>query len=115
WRIELAHLLPELIGPVHEPSKSPPDVLKVFESVTGAIATLAGRRPLLLVLEDLHWADEMSVRLLAFVGRRVRSLRVLVAATVRHEELADAALLNRSVEELQREHHLRCLTLTSLS
>ena len=35
---------------------------------------LARQQPLVVVLEDLHWADEMSVRLLAFLGRRLRGV-----------------------------------------
>ncbi len=114
-RADLAHLLPELAGPDVEPSKSTPDFLRVFESVTAAIGALAGHRPLLLVLEDLHWADEMSVRLLAFFGRRLHSLPVLAAVTVREEELADAAMLRRILDELQRERHLWSLSLAALS
>jgi predicted ATPase len=41
------------------------------------------------MLEDLHWADEMSLRLLAFVARRIRSSRVLIVATLREEEVVD--------------------------
>jgi DNA-binding SARP family transcriptional activator/tetratricopeptide (TPR) repeat protein len=115
WRAELAHLLPELTGADIEPSKGSPDFLRVFEGVTGAISMLAGSRPLLLVLEDLHWADEMSVRLLAFLGRRLHALRVLVAVTIRQEELADAAILRRILDELQREGHLWSLPLPALS
>jgi len=115
WRAELAHVLPELAGPDVEPVKSTPNFLKVFESVTAAIAVLAEQRPLLLVLEDLHWTDEMSLRLLAFLGRRLHARRVLTAVTVREEELADAPMLRRILDELQREHRLWSLTLAALS
>ena len=115
WRAVLAHLLPELGGPDVEPLKTPPDSLKVFESVTAAIGVLAERRRLLLVLEDLHWADEMSLRLLAFLGRRLRPMPVLAAVTVREEELADATMLRRVLDELARERHLQPLPLAGLS
>jgi DNA-binding SARP family transcriptional activator len=115
WRAELAYVLPELADPDVEPVKSAPDFLKVFESVTAAIGMLAGHRPLLLVLEDLHWADEMSLRLLAFFGRRLHSRRVLAAVTVREEELADAPMLRRILDELQRERRLWSLALVALS
>ena len=39
------------------------------------------QRPLVLLLEDVHWADDMSLRLLAFVGRRIAGQPVLVAVT----------------------------------
>jgi DNA-binding SARP family transcriptional activator len=115
WCAELAHLLPELAGPGPASPQSTPDFLKLFESLTTAIGLLAGRGPLLVVLEDLHWADEMSLRLLAFLGRRLHACRVLAAVTVREEELADVAMLRRILDELQREGHLRSLTLAALS
>jgi len=95
--------------------KSSPDILQVFERVAAALTPLAEDRPLLVVLEDVHWADEMSLRLLASVGRRLAAVRVLVVVTVRDEELADAAMLRRALDELQRERRLARLTLTALS
>jgi len=115
WRSELARLLPELAGPDAQASQSMLDFLKVFEAATMAIGVLAERRPLLLVLEDLHWADEMSLRLLAFFGRRLEARRVLAVVTVREEELADTAMLRRIIDELERERHLWPLTLADLS
>src|SRR5262249_35288754 len=115
WRAELSHLLPELADPDIAGSKSPLDVLKVFEGMTAAIRVLAGSRPLLLGLEDLHWADEMSLRLLAFLGRRLHGEPVLALVTVREEELADAAMLRRVLDELGREGRLSSLSLSALS
>lgn len=115
WRATLAHLLPELGGTDLAPPTAPPDFLKVFESVAAAIGVLAEHRRLLLVLEDLHWADEMSLRLLAFLGRRVHPLPVLVAVSAREEELADSTLLRRVLDELERERRLRTLPLAGLS
>ena len=70
WRAELSRLLPDVATPgLPPPSDSD---LRLFESVAQLVEQLAARRPLVLLLEDLHWADEMSLRLLAFVSRRVR-------------------------------------------
>jgi DNA-binding SARP family transcriptional activator len=114
-RAELAHLLPELADRESELLHGIPDLLKVFESVTAAIRELAETRPFLLVLEDVHWADEMSLRILAYLGRRLHSLAVLVAVTVRQEELIDAPMLRRILDELRRERRLLSLALTGLS
>src|SRR5690606_37994135 len=43
--------------------------------------------PLVLVLEDVHWADEGTLDFLRFVGRRVEGLRSLVVATYRDDEV----------------------------
>ena len=114
-RAELGHLVLELAGPGVEPSAAGPDFLKVFESVTAAIGLLAARQPLLVALEDLHWSDEMSLRLLAFLGRRLESQRVLVVVTARAEELADAAVLRRVLDELAHEARLASVHLAPLS
>jgi DNA-binding CsgD family transcriptional regulator len=52
---------------------------------------LVARAPLLLVLEDLHWADESSRELLDFLAIRLRDAAVMVIATVRDGELDDRA------------------------
>jgi len=103
WRAELARLFPELAGPdLPAPSD---DYLHLFESLVHLIAHVAAARPITIVLEDVHWADEMSVRFLSFVGHRVHAWHVLVVATAREEELADADVLRRVLEELRSEGH----------
>src|SRR5207253_8754754 len=67
-RPELARLLPA-IGRGGAPEAAATDVRLIFESVTQLITLLTERQPLLCVLEDRHWVDEMSLRLVAFVGR----------------------------------------------
>lgn len=76
---------------------------------------LATRQPLVLILEDLHWADEMSQRLLAFLSRRVSSSPVLLVGTAREEELADAPFLRSLLTELDRGQDVVKLTLAPLS
>jgi DNA-binding SARP family transcriptional activator len=115
WRAELSRLIPELGGSVAAPGGGAGDSLQLFAGVAQAIGHLAARRPLLLVLEDLHWADEMSVRLLAFLGRRLGGWPVLLAVTVREEELPDAPVLRHALEELERDGDLARLALGPLS
>jgi DNA-binding SARP family transcriptional activator len=99
-RAELTRLLPEASTAGLPPAGD--GALPLFESVTGLIEQVAARQPLVLVLEDLHWADEMSLRLLAFVSRRIPTWPVLLVATAREEELADASMARRTLEELTR-------------
>jgi len=91
WRAELARLLPE-VGLPPPPAAVGADALRLFEAMARLIAALAARRPLLLVLEDLHWADDTSLRLLAFVARRVAAWPVLLVVTAREEEPETPAL-----------------------
>jgi len=97
-RAELARLLPEA-GAAGLPRASD-SALPLFESVVGLVEQVAAHQPLVLVLEDLHWADEMSLRLLAFVSRRVPAWTVLLVVTARNEELA--SLARRTLDDLAR-------------
>jgi len=58
--------------------------------VLGLLRELAARAPLVLVLEDLHWADDSSRELLAFLTVRLHHAPVLLAATLRDEALDTA-------------------------
>ena len=94
----------------------PMDPRELFEAVTHLVERAAARQPLLLVLEDFHWADEVSARLLAFLGRRLGPHRALVLVTAREEELpGDPSPLGRALEELARGRHLETLPLGPLS
>lgn len=55
--------------------------------MTDFLAVLSTIRPLILVLEDLHWADASSVDLLAYLARRIGEMRLLVLATYRRSDV----------------------------
>ena len=112
-RAELARLLPE-VGRAGLPPSSD-SALPLFESMAGLIEQVAARQPLVLVLEDLHWADEMSLRLLAFVSRRVPAWTALLIATAREEDLADASMARRTLEDLSRASRAMAVSLSPLS
>ena len=114
WRAELARLLPQL-HVEGEPAGHSPDHLLLFEAATELIRGLAAKEPVLVMLEDAHWADEMSLRLMAFLARRIRSSPILVVMTIRDEEMASAPVLRQVVDELARESHFVQLALTPLS
>ena len=92
-----------------------PDYLQLFEGVGLLLGHVADRQPTVLILEDLHWADEMSVRLLAFIGRRLQPWRLLLVVTARAEDLVDAPMLQRTLGELEREPHVATVALGPLS
>jgi DNA-binding SARP family transcriptional activator len=113
-RRELSRLLPE-VGATDGAAAPAPDYLMLFKGASLLIEHAAALRPLLLIIEDLHWADEMSVRLLAFVCRRSRTWRALIVATAREEDLADAPTLQRVLAEVAPEPHIETLALRTLS
>jgi DNA-binding SARP family transcriptional activator len=113
WRAELARLFPE-IAAADLPAPTD-DARRLFESITLVIRSLATAQPVLVVLEDVHWADEMTVRLAAFLGRRIAVDRVLVAMTAREEDLVEADALRRVLAELRGAGHVAELALSPLS
>jgi len=60
----------------------------IFEQFTRLIIELAAQRPLIIVLDDLHWADESSTSLLFHLARRITDSRILVLGTYRPEDVA---------------------------
>jgi DNA-binding SARP family transcriptional activator len=115
WQAELARLFPELGGPAPPMPTTAADHVRLLEAVAELTSRLTAQRPLLIALEDLHWADEMTLRLLAFLGRRLRGRPVLLVGTAREEELGDATLLGQLARELDRDHQLLEMALSPLS
>jgi DNA-binding SARP family transcriptional activator len=85
--IELARLLPELAAQVPPPEPLPEAELR--RRLFGAIARalLVAGAPLLLLIDDAHWADAQSMRVVHYLLRAAPSARLLVVATARREEL----------------------------
>ena len=115
WLGELSYLFPEL-RPREWPLPSEPiEALRLFDALTELVKSLASSQPMALVLEDLHWADEMSVRLFSFLGRRLEARRILLVGTIREEELLGSSPVSRMLAELAQEQRLVRLTLGPLS
>ena len=86
---------------------------RLFVRVLGLLTEIAARAPLVLVLEDLHWADESSRELLAFLAVRLREAPVLIVATLREEDLPASA--RRWLAELERRPRVIRLRLAPLA
>lgn len=61
---------------------------RVFEEYADVLQSLASERPLLLLLDDIHWADLSSISLLGHLGRRVMDSPILIVGAYRPEEVA---------------------------
>ncbi len=80
------------------------------------LAELDGQdRLTVVVLEDLHWADEATIDLLSLLGRRVTRMRVLVLATFRDDELGEDHPLRIVLGDLATQRGIRRVRLPSLS
>src|SRR5207344_1195514 len=75
---------------------------QLFGAVLGMLAELAAQRPVLLVLEDLHWADRSTRDLLTFLSRVLHREKVAVVVTYRTDDLHRRHPLRAVVGELIR-------------
>jgi DNA-binding CsgD family transcriptional regulator len=87
---------------------------RLFDSLAGFLRAAAARRPLLLVLDDLHWADVPSLALLRFMSRELEGAGPLVVGSYRHTEVDHGHPLLAAVADLSRGQH-RWLLLGGLS
>jgi tetratricopeptide (TPR) repeat protein len=83
---ELARLLPALGEPDRAGPPGQAAQARLFELVLGLLGHLDEQAPLVLVIEDVHWADQSTRDLLAFLVRNLRHERVLLVVTYRNDE-----------------------------
>ena len=114
WRAELARILPEAEARAGRRT-DPADTTRIFQAIERLVTRLASRQPLVVVLEDLHCADELTVRLAAHLGRRIDTLPVLLVLTAREEHLSDAEILEVALTELRDHARFVTVPLAALS
>jgi DNA-binding SARP family transcriptional activator len=124
---ELARVFPELtelIGDVTPPIRPDAalDQYLMFEAVVGFLGAVAGRSPVLLVLDDLHWAARPTLHLLRHLVRSSPDMALCVVGTFRDTELPTAAVgrgtphpLTEMLADLRREPGIERHALKGLS
>jgi DNA-binding CsgD family transcriptional regulator len=111
--LELRAELPPLPGlPALEPAQAR---FRFFDSVATFFGNAGRRQPLVLILDDLHWADQPSLLLLQFLAHTLRDARLLVIGTYRDVDIDRAHPLAQSLAALTRQPLTRQLTLHGLS
>jgi DNA-binding CsgD family transcriptional regulator/tetratricopeptide (TPR) repeat protein len=111
---DLTRLLPGVtLRPPHRRAEPVSEFaqIRLFELLLRLLDRLGGRRPVVLVVEDAHWADRSTLDLLMFLVRMVRRERLLVVATYRSDELHTQHPMQRALAELDRNRHLERLEL----
>jgi len=104
--------LPDLESPASlEPESAR---FRLFDSITTFLNNAAERQPIMLVLDDLHWADRSSLRLLEFLARELRESRLLLVVCYRDTELSRAHTLVETLAQLSREPVFRRQVLRGL-
>ncbi len=116
---ELSRLVPELrrrLPGLPPPVTGEPETerYRLFEAVVGLLAEIAGSTPLLLVLDDLHWADRPSLLLLRHLARAAGTGRFLIVGAYRVTE-ASAGTFAGALSELRGERLVSQLDVAGLS
>jgi DNA-binding CsgD family transcriptional regulator/tetratricopeptide (TPR) repeat protein len=110
----LARLTPDLgppMGVVDGDADPAGRQSRLFDSVLGVLGRLADERPVILVLEDLHWADGSTRDLVRFLVRNLREERLLLVGTYRSDELHRRHPLMPLLSELGRSERVERLEL----
>jgi DNA-binding NarL/FixJ family response regulator len=114
-RSELTTLMPELESAAGaEPDEAAAQV-RLFEALLWLLDRLGEDRPVLLVIEDLHWADRATRSFIAFLGRSLCRERLLVVATYRSDELHRRHPLRPLLAELERDPRAQRVELRPLT
>ncbi|HYZ29548.1 MAG TPA: AAA family ATPase [Thermoleophilaceae bacterium] len=117
---ELARLLPDLaarVGELPQPMKADPDTERhrLHTAVTELFTAVGRRAPILLVLEDCHWADAPTLLLLRHVARSAWDARLLLVATFRDTEPDVPLAVTETLADLRRSDDVIRLRLAGLS
>jgi class 3 adenylate cyclase/tetratricopeptide (TPR) repeat protein len=99
----LLRLLPDAADAPPSSGSGHEEQQRIFWSASGFIQSLAAERPLALLLDDLHWADNLSLQLLEHLARQTRAHRVLLVGTFRDTEVGREHPLERVLLDLTRE------------
>ncbi|WP_197285111.1 helix-turn-helix transcriptional regulator [Sciscionella sediminilitoris] len=89
--------------------------LRLYDAVLGALTEVAARRPVLLAIEDVHWAESSTLHLLSFLIARLQAQRLFVVATYRTDELHRRHPLRPVLAELVRDKAVLRVDLGPLS
>jgi DNA-binding CsgD family transcriptional regulator len=116
---ELATLVPEL-GSTGNGAQRPDEAAgaaqrRLFEALLTLLERLGRDTTILLLLEDIHWADSSTRSFLAFVARAMSTERVLVVCTYRSDEMHRRHPLRPLLAELERDPRARRIELAPLS
>jgi len=117
--VDLAQIVPDVrarLPDLPEAVPLPPTHarFRLFDSIATVLQRLA-TGPLVLVLDDLHWADEPSLRLLEFLAMHVAEAPILIVGSYRDVDVTPGDTLSSTLGDLARRRQVHRLALTRLS
>jgi len=117
---ELAHLVPELSEKVpglrgSETMAPDTEQTHLFQGVVRFLVNLSTDGPLVLILDDLHWATESTLQMVHYLARHLANHRVLMVGTLRPEAMGPQPAVDTLQRQLGREGLVHSLSLAGLS
>ena len=88
---------------------------RLFDSITTFLKNATQSQPLMLVLDDLHWADRPSLLLLEFICQEIQEIPLLIIGTYRDEEVFRGQALSETLGNLTRQQSFSRIPLLGLS
>ena len=118
---DIAEIVPDVWSTLTDLKRSPilqsPDRarFRLFDSITTFLKNACGRHDIVLILENLHWADHPSLLLLEFLVQEIGDSRLLVVGNYRDTDLSRTHPLTHTLGELAREPSFHRIALAGLS
>jgi DNA-binding CsgD family transcriptional regulator/tetratricopeptide (TPR) repeat protein len=109
-----ADQLDELVAPGPAALADPPARMQTLELLHRVVLRLAERSAVVLVVEDLHWADRSTLDLLAYLVANLSDERMLIVASHRTGGASDGSVARGMINELSRHRQVRCLEVAPL-
>ena len=88
---------------------------RLYDAIATFLKSAAREKPIVLVLDDLHWADRPTLRLLEFMGRELNGSNILLLGTYRDVEINRQHPLSQALGDLIRDSRFERLVLSGLS
>jgi predicted ATPase/DNA-binding XRE family transcriptional regulator len=115
---EIAALVPAVAerAPVPDLSADFPEArqARLFQAIVQLLDALAGGRQLVVMVDDIQWADDASAQFIHYLARQAATRPLLLVVAYREEELAMQQQLAGLVESVRRENHARHVPLARL-
>lgn len=116
---ELTRVIPELNQrlpnlPVLPPPQGDSERYRLFDAFAGLLVRACSSQPIILILEDLHWAEKETLLLLKHIVRSTAQSPLFIVATYRDTEMSRTHPLNRTLSDLHRGRRFQKISLTGL-
>ncbi len=105
-------------GPLQPSNQHAPheqERIHLWEATLGLLTTFSHIHPLLLIFDDLHWADDSTIELLTYLTHHLHDQRILFVGTCRDGEMAPQHKLRTLIQDLHREQAIMTIAVHPLT